>query len=759
MRFTMFIGVGLFVGMAWGEEVLQIQSQDLKMSGRVESHEKGAVFSLDSLVGLKSQASYLLPGKSWLFTIRVRETASGKDHYLNSLTPWGKIAIRRENAETIVRFENPVGVPQGEKLWVEILLTVSADQPGIQIDWRGRTESDSLAFCTGNLPLLFLGQFGEKLQLFYPAASGRIAEEPISNGFRWNSQYPRGITCSMSWFAVWDERNRGLYFAYEDAWGSHRQLVFRAISEEKGAKWYFEHFFENYGVGNNAISSSGKIRLQAFEGDWFDAAMLYKNWAKRNAKWWPECDANGRKDIPQWLKEQCAWVMASSDPRWLTVTRYTFTPLEDMPRVLREYADAVGVPVAMHWYLWHEGPYDNDFPHFFPAKEGFEKAVETIQEKGDLRVMPYTNGRLWDTRDRGLEDWKFSLEGKGGATKDEDGSVYTESHTSKEEDGSPCRLAVMCPVSEVWKNKVRENILTAMNLHQTQACYVDQVGAAESELCFDPTHGHPLGGGHWWVDAYREMFRRIRTDMRQEVSDIPFSPGCRQTLSEHPQRLAERIVTTESTGEPYIDSFDAFLSWHWNFPDQVPAFTAIYNQVIPCFGRAYRGDDLSFKSRTAQALAFGEQIGWFDPSVRNNEEIFPYIRDAIRFRWQIRDFFYQGEMCRPPRLEKVPKVRSIWKYWNDSIVTLDAVQSAVWRKQESPSVESVVIYFSNFTDNPVQGFVDAHLEELGLSGKNVTVYRVDADSTREISAGLEILDSELEFPANKSWGFLLKTPN
>ena len=54
--------------------------------------------------------------------------------------------------------------------------------------------------------------------------------------------------------------------------------------------------------------------------------------------------------------------------------------------------------------------------------------------------MPYINGRLWDTRDRGPEDLYFTQVALPGATKDEVGQPYVETYGSKETDGSRSRI-------------------------------------------------------------------------------------------------------------------------------------------------------------------------------------------------------------------------------------------------------------------------------------------------------------------------------
>ena len=43
------------------------------------------------------------------------------------------------------------------------------------------------------------------------------------------------------------------------------------------------------------------------------------------------------------------------------------------------------------------------------------------------------------------------------------------------------------------------------------AIYLDQVACARPAPCHDVAHGHPLGGGRYWTDAYRELMAPIRS--------------------------------------------------------------------------------------------------------------------------------------------------------------------------------------------------------------------------------------------------------
>ena len=126
-------------------------------------------------------------------------------------------------------------------------------------------------------------------------------------------------------------------------------------------------------------------------------------------------------------------------------------------------------------------------------------------------VMPYTNGRLWDTRDREDKDWQFSSTGSKGVCRRANGKMYTETYRSKEKDGSKVVFGVMCPGSQVWKDKVSENDCRIVNEVGLNGVYMDQIAAARPVSCEDPSHGHPLGGGSWWVEEYRKMLQGIRT--------------------------------------------------------------------------------------------------------------------------------------------------------------------------------------------------------------------------------------------------------
>lgn len=279
-----------------------------------------------------------------------------------------------------------------------------------------------------------------------------------------------------------------------------------------------------------------------------------------------------------------------------------------------------------------------------------------------------------------MEDFRFSLLALPSTTKTEDGKPYIETYGSKEEDGSPVRLAPMCPSTALWRETVKGIVDGLFKECQVKGVYIDQVAAANPVLCFDRNHPHPLGGGSWWNRAYWKMLDEIRVAM-----------------------TIDRFLTTECNAEPFIGSFDGYLTWHWQLDGQVPAFPAVYSPYVILFGRAYRGGttkDLALRMKAGQQLVFGEQIGWIDPAVAKEAENIAFLRQVVQARQRFSHFFTEGEMLRPPQvLTSIPTVRADWQWAGEWWVTTPALLTGAWFHRPS---RSVMFLFVNVSDQGIK---------------------------------------------------------
>jgi len=665
-----------------------VQAQDMKLV--LELTQRG--IKAQSLVDERTNQQLLISDSLPLFSLAVQNPQTKQKGSLHADVGWRKVDVKRTKGTKgyLLKFRQPID----EQLkGIEVNVTLSAHQTEPAFEWDIQINNNTTwSLMRVKFPQLSILRPGNEAKVFIPFAAGVETTEPWNKKMRQGGTYPSCRIC-MQYLAAYNADQRtGLYVAMHDPFGSTKDIFIQSNPEEKRLDFIFYNPVPDMGKGGNDFDLPGKAVWQLLRGDWYDAAMIYRRWVSKEAKWWPQLGPDGRSDTPLWFRESLAW------------TRIRGSAAECVNQVLT-MAKQLQLPTGFHWYNWHKIPYDNDYPHYLPPKEDFSQGVAQLQKAG-VRVMPYINGRLWDIRDKGLEDWQFTSIALPWATKKEDGQPYTEAYIGKESDGSRATLAAMCPATSFWQKKVREIVLEIFEKYGVNGVYIDQVAAAKPLLCFDESHGHPLGGGHWWVQGYWEMLESIRV-----------------------AKPADCILTTECNGEPYLKWFDGFLTWHWQDQDMVPAFSAVYGGTIQMFGRAYRGgptQDLANRMKAGQQLVFGEQIGWWKPEVLKREESGPFLQDCVRIRWLLRRYFYAGLMSRPPLLlDEIPTVTADWQWFNrEWPITTKAVMTGAWRL---PQEKKLVLIFANVSDQTLNTRVKCFGNEYDLTKDSHTVTTITAD--------------------------------
>ncbi len=630
-----------------------------------------------------------------LFSVVLREVKTKEMLTLTARAGWSRVDVSQSDAARGYRltFEAPAD-GRLEGIRVEVTLDSRSEPNVLTWDLQVTNSNPHWGLWRVVFPQVSVPDLGDDGRVFAQVTSGVELAELWDKGGKRGGAYPGGWT-AMQYMAAYNRvRRTGLYVGMHDPFGSTKDIFAEGQPAGHAVVFTFDHPVPDMGKPAVGFDLPGEARWQLLRGDWFDAAQIYRAWVMQKAKWWPALGPDGREDTPKWMRELPAWVMtggASSD---------CVTPV-------KTFAQAIGGPTGFHWYNWHQIPFDNDYPHYFPVKDGFRAGVAELRKAG-VHPMPYINGRLWDTRDKGAEDWQFTRTALPAATREEGGAPCTESYGSKETDGNSVKLAVMCPTTPLWQGRVSEIVLRLFNEYGVSGVYIDQIAAAQPRLCFDASHGHPLGGGHWWTEGYGKMLDAIRA-----------------------AKPAEAMLTTECNAEPYIRWFDGYLTWHWQQQDMVPAFSAVYGGAIQMFGRAYRGgptQDLANRMKAGQQLVYGEQIGWFGPEVIGRADSGGFLRDCILLRRQFGEYFYRGHMARPPRpAGSVPIVTADWQWSGEWPVTTDAVLTGAWRL---PQENKVVLLFANVSDSPISCALELDLAGYGLSGKSLTATAVRPDGTR-----------------------------
>jgi len=706
------------IASALGDDVLTLTAGDLGLN--LQKTKSG--IRLESLYDLHSHRQLLAEKDLPLFDLTLRNVTSKQSLRLNAKEGWSgcECIVRDPNQGAEIRWRQPIDQRLGD---LRAVAGITPDKSGA-FHWTLRIEGLPLAWSVWQVrfPQLAIAEMGPGAKVLLPRGAGEVQNDPWRRSWQYRGTYPSGWA-SMPLLAAYDNDGKaGIYVAVHDPWGSTKDIVVESRPAEHAVTLAFEQPAANMGVGGNSFNSGGEAVWQLLRGDWFDAAMMYRGWVRRSAHWYPRLGPDGRADTPLWMRELSAWVQTGGAP-------------EECVAKVKEFQKFLGVPIGFHWYSWHQIPFDNDYPHYFPAKPGFAEAVRDLQASG-VYVMPYINGRLWDTHDRGREDFEFSRRAFPATTKDEKGKPYIETYGSKESDGSPVQLAVMCPTTELWRTTMRETVLRLFHECGVKGVYMDQIAAAQPQLCFDRTHGHPLGGGHWWTEGYWSMLESIRK-----------------------AKPADRMLTTECNGEPYTHVFDGYLTWHWQYDGQVPLFPAVYGGAIQMFGRAYRGGpskDLALRMKAGQQLVYGEQIGWLDPEVVHEKGNAEFLRQVVRLRYALRRYFYAGEMARPAQLRgAIPRVTADWQWSGVWPVTTDALMVGVWRL---PKERKLAMLLVNVSDEPIRATLDFDAARYDLPADSLKLTQISGNGPAETAPLPPAFQREVLAAPRQAWAWEIAAP-
>ena len=91
------------------------------------------------------------------------------------------------------------------------------------------------------------------------------------------------------------------------------------------------------------------VVLAGFDGDWWDAAMIYREWVLNNAVWTRRCNLTiraAKPGYPQWLLKTPLWGAVGGAVSWQA---------ENM-----RLAAELGTPVGTQWYLWETQAFDHN---------------------------------------------------------------------------------------------------------------------------------------------------------------------------------------------------------------------------------------------------------------------------------------------------------------------------------------------------------------------------------------------------------------
>jgi hypothetical protein len=480
--------------------------------------------------------------------------------------------------------------------------------------------------------------------LLVPKMSGVEYSDPVAKNISYANVYPSNYA-AMQFGAYYDVKG-GMYFAVEDKRAQTKMLSFLS-----GNKSIQVEYFWNVGFKpgtKNSFNPGCRAVFEIMRGNWYDAGLIYRRFLKNSKPvWWTK--KLPREDTPEWFRNNSLWIR-----QWVKKTN--FKKLEKKIIAARDYFE---MPFVIHWYSWH-GQHDQDYPHY-DICTNFSKLMKRMQNK-DIKVIPYINGRIWDTKDCGDEDWQYSKLALPNTVKGVDGKVRTSVFKKR-------LFAIMCPYTELWHNKIFEVANKVLGFG-FNGLYWDQVAGASPVLCYDKSHGHLLGDCDlWFMKGNYKIFSNVRTYCKKKYPAAAFF--------------------SEDNAEPYSKVFDGALCWRWMIKTQVPLFQLIYSGRVQFIGLHYTHICESKNARyskTAKQLVCSEQMGWF--TIRDlfasskNYKLF--LKKAIHVRKAMLKFFNEGMLARPIKFSKENKViKRKWGIYETSYVNSPEIVSNAWKYENT----------------------------------------------------------------------------
>jgi len=486
------------------------------------------------------------------------------------------------------------------------------------------------------------------------ALPGLVVDEPG----RWRfvpenggtTHYPGRV---FAQFLAWCGDRAGLYVACEDTEGNVKLL--HAVRRDPGVRLGIAHVGDWPTAGERTLEY--EVVVRSFEGDWYDAADIYRNWSLAQ-KW--ATPLVKRTDVPEWLLDSPPHITVrlqgyvDAGP---TPPIEEFLPYEKCIPLLEGIARRVDSPLVAVLMSWERGgPWV--YPDCFPPVGGDESLARftgLARERG-WRVGSFCNGTRWvmQHRHNGYDGREYFRERQGeqSVCRRHDGELWA-GHWDR-----TWRPSYLCCMAQGLTREIAVDFvrrLVGWGMESIQ--FFDQNVHAATFPCFAHDHGHPPVPGKWMTAAMQEMvqaFREVAAELGEtgaiQSTECPCNEYCLPLF----QQSDVRVSPPGSGQRDYIPLY------HYLFhectvlhgmmstggePYALPirnAWNGVWGEIP---GAVMTGDG---------ALLNRETFNWaeWEPKLGSNDDSLEMIRTVTALRRGAgRDFLVYGRMQRPARVE------------------------------------------------------------------------------------------------------------
>ena len=606
-------------------------------------------------------------------------------------SPLFRIGLRGNDGEKILLSSHDAGLRNiGDSLYtfdgfpIDIAVNIhcGSEEPSvwnIHVDNRSAAQIEWVEFpCVTLKPLR---ENGGKACVAYPYNEGVLIDDIHRHIYR-EPDYPSYSAFDMfpnmvsSQFMLYLTGNVGLYFAAHDPQRGVKQFSFY---EDRGGVALQLRLYCGTEPGQNYESHFPCI-LQAFEGDWQDGAVLYRNWFSQNLP--AGLTPTAQSDLPDWYKETP--LVVSYPVRGIhdtdVMSPNAFFPYTKALPMLESLAERTGsrlLVLLMHW----EGTAPWAPPYVWPPFGGerlFNQFADDLHREGHMLGV-YCSGFGYTIKSNLIDNYSRQEE-------------YMQHHLhdimcvgpNGELKSVICRAQRfgydICVCAPGAKKILKEAYEPLLRSKVDYAQILDQNHGGGQYFCYSTSHGHPPAPGTWMTQSMTEL------------------------LSEW-NRIGEgKLLGCESAaGEafiPYLRFSDNRYELNWNYGVPIPMYAFIYHEYLRNFmgnqvscGLSNEEDTLryrmaySFAAGDCMTLVFAPNgrlfASWGDHDFTKPA---PDLEKTIDFVSNMRacldrgadDFLFDAQMIRP--LPVVCEEIVYHRRHDHSEVIVPAIVTSAWAK-------------------------------------------------------------------------------
>jgi len=388
----------------------------------------------------------------------------------------------------------------------------------------------------------WLGNTSQDDYLAYPLTTGYLIHDPYrlfsaGQGFR-NNVYPNGFGgLSMQFMEYYNEGEGGFYLATHDPYKTAKYLNFYKSSDNRYLICSFTHKSWDIHPGNDIILGYPVVIGALFEGNWYEGAERYREWATRQ----------------EWCSKGPLWkrVQEGTAAKWLIedVGFCTFgivSNLQDVSRWLEGFHNIAGISVFhVLGHDWAESWAGVDPPD---RSVKFNKAnIDAIKRNGDY-----------------FAPFGFDL--------------FTKNVSARI---SPARkFPYGCPVTRYMRKVHKMWNLHVLNQSGADGRYYDIDASNAPIYCDNVDHGHPEGAGRWMIDAYRDLMNETKQSMIELKGE--YVPQGTEVIHELFIDILDFYQMRAGAGPQTDMEGQILLRWELNYDcEKIPLFGYVYHEYGP----------------------------------------------------------------------------------------------------------------------------------------------------------------------------------